>query len=298
MKRVKEDIEIFYILYKTTNIVNGKEYIGIHKTNTLDDGYIGNGIYSQKNAEYKTNTPFRRAVVKHGYNNFKREIIKFCNSYDELLEEEEKVVTYEYINQKNTYNACTGGKNPLNPNAGANFDIINNEGVRYTGKNISELCRKLGITNYGISGLMLGKYKYVKGFQKASNFSSKSFIIVNLETEDVYQTYDINNWCRENAPELSKPKGNNLLTDIIKGKAKLALKKWWVCNEKDWKGIEYLFKNDPRSKNYKVVDNCGNVHHIENVNYFCKIYEILPESLYRLLRGKQKQCRNFKLYID
>jgi hypothetical protein len=92
----------YYYVYKTINIVNGKEYIGIHKTNDINDGYIGNGITSQHKANYrynnsKTPTVFCRAVVKHGYENFKKIILGFVNSYEELLDIEELIVTEEYV---------------------------------------------------------------------------------------------------------------------------------------------------------------------------------------------------------
>ena len=37
-----------YIVYETTNLVNNKIYIGVHKTTDPDkfDGYLGNGIYA------------------------------------------------------------------------------------------------------------------------------------------------------------------------------------------------------------------------------------------------------------
>lgn len=89
---------MYYIVYKTTNIVNNKTYIGIHKTEKLNDGYLGSGNY------------FLKAVKKYGKENFEREILKFCESYDELLEEEKKLVDETWVKDKNNYNIKTGGQ--------------------------------------------------------------------------------------------------------------------------------------------------------------------------------------------
>lgn len=54
-----------YIVYKTTNKINNKIYIGVHKINTdKPDTYIGDGI--NKGRKTYKNYTFHRAVQKYG----------------------------------------------------------------------------------------------------------------------------------------------------------------------------------------------------------------------------------------
>jgi hypothetical protein len=63
---------MYFIIYKTTNIINGKYYIGKHKTNDLNDGYLGSGKL------------LKRAIKKYGTENFHREILHHCKSDEEM----------------------------------------------------------------------------------------------------------------------------------------------------------------------------------------------------------------------
>ena len=65
---------MYYFIYETKNLINGKLYRGIHKTENINDGYLGSGLV------------FCKAVKKYGKDNFERSILEYCNSYDELLE--------------------------------------------------------------------------------------------------------------------------------------------------------------------------------------------------------------------
>ena len=52
-----------YTVYKTVNLVNGKYYIGVHKTDNPYDDYIGSGKL------------IKRAIKKYGKDSFHKEII-------------------------------------------------------------------------------------------------------------------------------------------------------------------------------------------------------------------------------
>ena len=85
---------MFYTIYKITNKINNKFYVGMHKTTNLDDGYMGSGKLIQ------------RAIKKHGVENFMKEILHiFDNEVDMRNKEKELVVLSE-----ESYNLCDGGK--------------------------------------------------------------------------------------------------------------------------------------------------------------------------------------------
>ena len=89
---------MFYTVYKTTNTVNTKEYIGVHITNNLKDNYLGSGVILTK------------AINKYGVNKFNKTIVFRAISKDIAYWVERMLVTEEYVLDKNTYNLTRGGK--------------------------------------------------------------------------------------------------------------------------------------------------------------------------------------------
>lgn len=87
----------YHYLYKTTNLVNQKFYIGVHSTNNLDDGYLGSG------------NQILRAIEKYGDKSFSKKILKFCNSREELAQLERQVVNEKLLLRDDVYNIRLGG---------------------------------------------------------------------------------------------------------------------------------------------------------------------------------------------
>jgi hypothetical protein len=93
---------MYFILYQITNNINGKIYVGVHKTKNINDGYMGSG------------TLIREAIKKYGVENFSKTIISFHASYEELLEAEKTIVDKNFIRRDDTYNLAIGGESCWN----------------------------------------------------------------------------------------------------------------------------------------------------------------------------------------
>jgi group I intron endonuclease len=87
-------IFICMVIYKTTNLVNGKFYIGKDAKNIKS--YLGSGKV------------LKQAIQKYGKANFKKEILEICNTLEELSERE-KYWIKELKAIENGYNLTEGG---------------------------------------------------------------------------------------------------------------------------------------------------------------------------------------------
>lgn len=104
-------MEKSYIVYCTTNLVNNKIYIGVHKTYTDKfDGYIGNGVYINKPCTYEhSKTMFQRAVKKYGVKAFQRKTIAIFDNSDDAYYLEEELVNEDFLARNDVYNMILGG---------------------------------------------------------------------------------------------------------------------------------------------------------------------------------------------
>ena len=91
--------EKYGYIYKITNNINGKIYVGQHKSSTVDKKYWGSG----KLIKY--------AILKEGIQNFTREILEWCNDKQHL--DEREIYWISELNSENRqigYNLTYGGE--------------------------------------------------------------------------------------------------------------------------------------------------------------------------------------------
>ena len=90
---------MYWCIYKITNLINGKTYIGQHKYKKLNDNYMGSGVL------------IKRAIKKHGIENFKKEILYSRIQYRETADDMERFsIAKERKLGKAEYNLADGGE--------------------------------------------------------------------------------------------------------------------------------------------------------------------------------------------
>lgn len=137
-----------YTVYKVTNNINGKFYIGVHKTDNPHDSYMGSGL------------AVRRAISKYGKDSFRKEVL-FITDIKEAAYSKEAELTVDFV-REDCYNMKQGGaggftrENSLRGNA-ASLRLLTTDQRSANGKkgyikannNPVECGRKGGLANKG-----------------------------------------------------------------------------------------------------------------------------------------------------
>lgn len=105
---------MFYYLYQITNLVNNKIYVGVHKTKSLNDGYMGSGSI------------LKSAILKHGIFNFEKVILEHFDNQEAMYAREKEIVTEEFLERDDVYNLRRGGHGGFDHinKIGKNVDIM------------------------------------------------------------------------------------------------------------------------------------------------------------------------------
>ena len=130
---------MLYTIYKITNIINGKYYLGKHITNNLEDNYYGSG------------TAIKQAISKYGKQNFLKEVLFILPSEQEMNEKEKELLSTNIINDPKCYNMKPGG-------IGGSYKGIN-QGTQWINNSIEN--KKINIGDIIPEGWVLGFLKNV-----------------------------------------------------------------------------------------------------------------------------------------
>ena len=87
-------------VYITINLINGKQYVGEHSTNNIDDNYLGSG------------QNLRKSIRKYGRKNFNKKILEHFDTKEEAFDNQET-----YINK---YDTCSPNGYNISPKGGHN----------------------------------------------------------------------------------------------------------------------------------------------------------------------------------
>lgn len=121
-------------IYLTTNLIDGKMYIGKHCRPQFDPYYKGSGKL------------LWRAINKYGWDNFKVEVLKECDTRDELnINEKFYIQKYRtYYGKANLYNIALGG------DGGDIYSQLDDEGKYSMTRSFRENQKELGLARRGL----------------------------------------------------------------------------------------------------------------------------------------------------
>ena len=107
LENINTSLSTHYLVYKITNDVNGKYYVGQHQTNNVFDDYYGSGYLLPR--EYE----------KYGLENFTKHILYDFDNFDDMNNKEFELVQLSncWPLDKMSYNLVVGGHRRVLPEA-------------------------------------------------------------------------------------------------------------------------------------------------------------------------------------
>ena len=219
-----------YVIYKHTNIVNGKSYIG----QTIK------GMEKRWNNHCSRSTEsnhFRNAIQKYGKSNWTHEVlyVSFYIDVDHLNEVEISLIA-EYDTFHNGYNGTEGGGNYIGDNNPLSYAKLGIEGMKAKSSKVSSTHIKLGISkgdNNNCSAKNMSKEKLSsKNSKSALTRNGKHYVIIDPDGNkyEVFGTkknhltklmdnigltsYSLMNYINKGiVPTRSKPQNNSQFVD-------------------------------------------------------------------------------------
>jgi len=253
-------IEVYGIIYKATNKINGKVYIG-QTTKPLNVRVSGHksDAFNDRN-----NNHFHKAIKKYGINNFRWEIITQCYSLKEL-NKKEKLFIKKHKTFENGYNLTKGGKG-----------IVTCYGERHPmyNKHLSkEHKQKIGKANKG--------HKCSEEQKRKISNANKG----NILSEETKRKMSVAHKGKKHTEETKRKISN--------------ANKNRICSEESKKKISetHTGSKNFRAKKYIIITPDNEEMRIHGIADFCRNYtkeKLNYKILIRVAQGKQKHHRGYR----
>ena len=102
---------MLFTVYKTTNLLNDKTYIGFHQVHSIKDILCTESTYSSifSDGYLGSGKLLKQAIEKYGPENMKQELILVTADKEEAFALEKELVNRVFIERDDTYNLSIGG---------------------------------------------------------------------------------------------------------------------------------------------------------------------------------------------
>ena len=205
-------------IYKITNILNGKMYIG-KTSSTIEARWKEHR--EDATCRSKEHRPLYSAIQKYGANNFVVEQIEEVPN-DEIACERETFWIEHYGSFKNGYNATKGGDGRQQ----ADYDLdcaLFNEGK--TGK---EICQITGYTDKTITLALEQKGVSAEERKSRGNTQSQAVFMLDKKTLEILKVFSSLN---EAERFLDKPGSRRHISEVCHGKRQTAYGYKWKLSK-------------------------------------------------------------------
>lgn len=210
-------------IYKITNKINGKWYIGKDASNR--PYYFGSGV------------AIKNAISKYGKESFEKTIIEECSSLEELnIKEIYWISKTNAVEDPNSYNIAKGGEGG---------DLLSNHPDK------SSIYAKRGYRGDRFAAAQkwfnsLSDQERKEWHKQQAETRSKLWYVSRVETPNIeIEVKNINQWCKDNKVEKLASTANKNLRHY--GKAF----KGWRCRKAD--DYDYPLYEDKRKKGHENV---------------------------------------------
>ncbi len=267
----------FGIIYKVTNKVNGKVYVGqtTQKLSFRKAKHINRGHY------------LYNALNRYGLENFNWEIISYCGSV-EKLNKMEKYYIKKYNSFSNGYNLTEGGEGQLgvSPSGDVRQKISDSLKGRYCGKENPFYSKKHSEKSRmkmsdALKGKMVGEKNSFYG-KKHSQESRKKMSESHMGEKNNNYGKRFSEEHRRKIGESNKGKKMSVET-----KRKISVSRTGKC----------IGKDNPNAKRYVITTPIGEEFVVHSLMNFCRNYnkcKLDHRNLHKCAKGERTHHHGYK----